>query len=135
MLMKRSKRLEKLFGDMFDIEWTDSFRYPTTHNKYANIYSLDNKLFVEMEMAGYGKGDINVSFDKGVLNISASKQITDDKDIVWYNKSFIGGLTEKSISVPVEIQEDKIVAELENGILTISMDLKEKETPKKIKIS
>ena len=73
-------------------------------------------------MPGVDKKDIDVKFKNETLHIKCTKSLSDKE------KSFYGVKTEQSYrNFPAGIDSSKISAEMENGVLAISLPKREED--------
>ena len=99
----------------------------------TNIEELENEYILTVEVPGISKKDITIDYEDSYLTISVEKKELDE------NKRFIRReISETSYSRSFyfeSINEDKIKAKLEDGILTIKVEkLKPEIKNKKIRI-
>ena len=87
----------------------------------CDIYEKDDKYYIEMEVPGFKKEDIDISLKEGYLTIKAEKKMSnEEKD---ENKKFLRKernyvKTERSFNLG-NIGEENIDASFENGVLNI----------------
>lgn len=85
--------------------------------------SEDEKAYhVSVELPGMDEKDIKVELHDGVLTISGEKKTeseTSEKDFHRRERSF--GSFKRSISVPVEVVEEKVEATFDKGVLHVVM--------------
>lgn len=87
----------------------------------CDIYEEDNKYFIEMEVPGFKKEDIDISLKEGTLTVKAEKKMSnEEKD---ENKKFLRKersymKTERSFNLG-NVDEENIDASFENGVLVI----------------
>ncbi len=106
----------------------------------CDIYEKDNKYHIEMDIPGFKKDDVKISFEDGYLTVSCEKhEETHEKD---KEKKYIR--RERSFHESCErkfyvgnIDETNVNAEFKNGTLTIVVpkEEKEKESKKYININ
>ena len=84
-----------------------------------DITRTDNGYAVEIPVAGYRPDDINITLENGVLQVSGKTE----------KRSFT-----RSFVLPDEIDAENIDAKVENGLLTLTLNLLPKAKPKKISI-
>ncbi len=85
-------------------------------------------VYVRAELPGVTRDSINVEFVDGGLTIEASRN----------EKSGEGQApvaARRQVSIPDEIEADKVSAAYENGVLTVTLPRKEEAKPKKITVS
>ena len=99
----------------------------------TNIEELESDYIVTVEVPGVSKKDITIDYDDSYLTISVEKK-EDNSNKKYLRKE----ITETSFSRSFyleNINEDKIKAKLEDGILTIKIEKSKPEVKnKKIKI-
>ena len=99
----------------------------------TNIEELENEYLVTVEVPGVSKKDINIDYEDNYLIISVEKKedVTDKK----YLRKEITEASYQSSFYLENVNEDKIKAKLEDGILTIKIEkLKQEVKNKKIRI-
>ena len=104
-----------------------------------NIKEKEDLYEIELAAPGYSKKDFEVTIDDGYLNISAKKSETkNEKDEDYTRKEFSYESFERTLQLPESIEDEKIKAVYENGILKFSLAKKEEakhHKPKVIEIS
>lgn len=108
------------------------FRTPLT-----NITDEGNQYTVSTELPGLDKGDIEITVRDGVLEIKGEqKNEYEDKKEGYVRKEYHSSSYHRRFTIPENIDEDKIDAKLEKGILTLKLPKKEgeKKETKKIEI-
>jgi HSP20 family protein len=97
-----------------------------------NVYEKNNSLFVEAELPGFEKKDINISLENGILTISGEKKRTEkEEDKNYYCQEVLYGKFSRKIDVGQKINEDKIKASFKNGILHLELPYKKEITNRK----
>ncbi len=122
------------FGDFFKdlsipsvfIDWPPSFDY----GPRFKVTKEDNKYQIEGDMPGFDKKEINVSIKENTLEIKAKKEEKEEGKVT--RESIFKGYV-----LPEDAVTEKIQANYESGVLTISLPRnppKEPEEPKATKI-
>lgn len=88
----------------------------------VDIYETDKSWHVHAELPGVKKEDVKIDLSSDTLTISAESKFSNEytKDNVRYQERR-EGLFSRSLSVPDNIDRDKIQAKFENGVLMIDM--------------
>lgn len=123
-LVPRKVFLEEILDDFM----------PSTNatNMKCDIYEQDNKYFIEMDLPGYEKTDINIVADKEYLIIKVSKEQNNNEEQKNYIKKE-RCYNEMSRSFYIgSFDESEVKATFKNGILKIIIPKLEKEDFKKI---
>lgn len=117
----------KLFNDFFD-----NMNLVETNNLKCDIYEKDDVYHIEMDIPGFKKEEINVDFHKGNLTVTAEKkneEKEEEKNYIRRERTY--GKYVRSFYVG-EIDEDKIEAKFQDGILEIILPKKEASESKKL---
>jgi HSP20 family protein len=137
-----SRSTEDEFDRLFDRMlgwWGDGGREIAETATYpVDIREDEQNIYVEAEMPGFNKDEIDVSLEQGVLNIRAEHR-TEPK-----TEEESGGRThlrersyrriERSFSLPTNVDESDVDARLEGGVLYLTLKKTQAEQPPKIEI-
>ena len=100
----------------------------------VNIMEEEKEFVVEMAAPGMTKKDFNISIENGLLTISAENKVeTEDVKKNFTRKEFSFNSFTRSFTLPENVNEEKIDANYENGILKLHLGKKvmTKVPPKK----
>ncbi|MDD2346613.1 MAG: Hsp20/alpha crystallin family protein [Bacteroidales bacterium] len=101
----------------------------------ANIIEEKDKYFIELAAPGLEKADFNIKLSENVLTVSVEKEENIENAT---QREFSYTSFSRGFNIPETIQNEKIKAEYENGILQIALPKKEEaiiKPPREIKIS
>lgn len=129
-----------LFPSLFDFtrEWPDYF----TNNHYSstgtslpavNIRETVEGFEVEMAAPGMSKNDFSIELDNNLLTISSEKKNEQEQKegSRFTRKEFSYQAFKRTFSLPKEVvDDDKIRARYENGVLHLSIPKKEEAKPR-----
>jgi|GEM_PF-253518 len=123
------RNLNSLFNN--ENEYAARYDYPL-----VNAYDSTDFITVVAQVPGVAKEDLSVSYENGVLKISGRRKLHDvnDKAEVLRKERALGNF-EKSLQIPVKIDDSKITASLKNGIVTIVLPKSDDVKPKTININ
>ena len=89
------------------------------NNMKCDIYEKDNKYFIEMDIAGFSKDDIDIKLKDGLLTIKIEKKTqSDDKDKKYIRKERSYVKSERTFNLG-NVKEDEIDASFQDGVLNI----------------
>ncbi|QEN04363.1 Hsp20/alpha crystallin family protein [Thiospirochaeta perfilievii] len=102
----------------------------------VNVSDSKSEYKITCELPGMEQSDIELSIVSNVLTIKGTKQ----KDKVsdkgkFYRKEIWEGSFQRTLSLPTDVDSEKIVAQLDNGFLSISVPKREEAKPKQITIN
>ena len=87
-----------------------------------DVYQTPKAIVVKSTIAGVKPGDIDISINNDMLTIRGKREIKEEirEEDYLYRECYWGSFS-SSIILPVEIEAEKVEAELENGVLTITL--------------
>jgi HSP20 family protein len=126
--------------DAMDRLFEDSFITPAKMGGMPRIDVKDKKdsIVVKAELPGIKEEDINVEILDNVMTISGEKKEEKEEkeeDKGYYYKESHTGKFSRSFTLPSEVMTEKAVADMKNGILTITVPKIEPKKAQKINIA
>jgi HSP20 family protein len=98
----------------------------------ADIFETDNALEVVLEMPGVEKDHVEISVEDDVLDVSATIDFARYQGLRPLYTEYPIGHYRRSFSLPNRIDQHKIIAELRDGVLTVTLPKAEQAKPRKI---
>ena len=124
---------ESMFDHQLDTLNTNAQNYPPYNIVKTGKYTYD----IQVALAGYGKKDVDVSFENSVLTIKSIKD-NDVKEVEENEGMLHKGIAKRMFTKSFTIAEDVEIngAELKDGLLSVSMErvIPEHKKAKTIKI-
>ena len=101
----------------------------------VNLYELDDEFILTTEVPGTLPENLEVSVSGGVLTLkgtrSAPPGIADDQ---FRRHERVWGTWERSLSVPEHVEEEKVSAEFNDGILKVHFPKAAETSPRQIQV-
>lgn len=94
----------------------------------VDLYEDKENYFVRAELPGVERNDINVEMIEDYLTIAAARKSNQNGQEESFSFS-------RSVSIPESVQSDKVVAQYQDGVLTVTLPKKEEAKPRKIAVS
>lgn len=133
LLMSRSglQALDDLFHNMDDM-----FVRAQGESTPFEIDARDEggSIIIRADLPGVAKGDLNVTLEKGILTISAKREVHKETDGNVYIQERTFGSFSRSLRVPSNVG-DNIHATLKDGVLQLILERTEGSKPRKIVVS
>jgi HSP20 family protein len=101
---------------------------------YADIYETDEALTVVMEMPGVEKSRLNVALENDVLKVDGQIDFTKYRDMEPLYAEYNVGHYARSFTLSNKIDQEKISAQLEDGVLTLALPKAKQARPRRISI-
>jgi len=143
-LVKFTNRYPSFFDRFFDSElfdWT-SRNYSETNTTIpsVNIKESDNDFEVEMAAPGFTKNDFRVELNHDILTVSSEKKVENEtrEGQEFTKREFSYQSFCRSFTLPHTVDNQKISASYDNGILKVLIPKKEEaktRPPRTIEIS
>ncbi len=94
----------------------------------VDLYQDKDNTYVRAELPGVTRDAINVEMVNGSLSIQASRKAksAEGEETVSFSRL---------VSIPDDVQGDKVSAVYENGVLTVTLPRTEEAKPRKINVS
>ena len=100
-----------------------------------DVYEEGDNIIVKAEVPGVKKEDISVSLNGDILTISGKSQ--EEKEVKkenFYRKEIRSGTFSRSITLPAQIDKDKVKASYKDGVLHLTLPKSPEEKKKEVKI-
>lgn len=102
----------------------------------VDLKETDGALEVQAELPGVAEPDIEVQLADGVLTIKGEKkQEREEKEKGWYLMERSFGSFLRQIPLPVEVDEDRVEAKFDKGVLHVTLPKSAKAEAKTKKIA
>lgn len=127
------RRFSSLLDEFFnDVVSSDSGRL---YVPSVDISEDDTHYHVAVALPGLKKNDINIDLQDRRLTISGErKEETEKKNTKYHLMETRFGRFERSVMLPNNIDQEKIDARFEDGILRLDIEKKEKQVNRQIKV-
>jgi HSP20 family protein len=134
------------------VRWTDPFhefaqlqnsinRVFSDHATQAwvppvDIFQNGNKeVVIKAELPDMNREDIDITVDNGTLTLKGEKKFSNEvKEEQFHRIERRYGAFTRSFSLPDTVDAAKVGAEYKNGVLTITLPLREEAKPRQIKV-
>jgi len=132
----RDSIFDDLFHELYSLPTSFLSKSGMDLSPRIDISETDGEYKIEAELPGINQKEIDVKIDNNILTIKGKKEdVKEEKEKNYHLRERYYGAFQRSISLPNNIEPEKIKASFENGVLNISVPKSDKRTPKKIEIS
>jgi HSP20 family protein len=100
---------------------------------FADIYETDEALCVVMEMPGVERKDVDVGPENGVLRVDGRIDFSKYEGMEPVNTEYNVGHS-RSFTLSNKIDQEQISAQLEDGVLTLTLAEAKEAQPRRISI-
>jgi len=100
----------------------------------ADIYETEDALTVVLEMPGVEKKDVNVNIESDVLRVDGQIDFSKYENLDPVYSEYNVGHYARAFTLSDKIDQDGINAELDNGVLTLTLKKSKEALPRRIAI-
>ena len=101
----------------------------------TDIFETEGALTIVMEMPGAAKNDLDVSVEAGVLNVEGRVNFDTYAGLQPVYTEYNIGHYRRSFSLSSSIDQNKISAEMKDGVLTLVLPKVEQAKPRRISVT
>ncbi len=101
---------------------------------YADIHETEDALTVVMEVPGVERNDVNVALENDVLRVDGQIDFTKYEGMEPVYTEYNVGHYTRSFTLSNKIDQDRISAQLDDGVLTLTLPKAKEAEPRRISI-
>ncbi len=106
----------------------------TTAAYPVDIRETEDHLIIEAELPGFEKKDVDVTLENGVLSITAQRS-SEKREGQAHLAERRFNRVQRRFSLPTTVDESKVDAKLDNGVLTLRLSKREEAKARKITVN
>jgi len=99
-----------------------------------NVFQQGDDILVIIELPGIDKNNLQIQAKENTIRISGKKAVDYPEGVSVHRRERISGEFDRSLSIPVQLDPDRIKAEYRDGILTLFLPRAESDKPRTITI-
>ena len=122
--------LDRMIGDVWG-----GCPVPASLGYRVDVREDAEHVYVEAELPGLAKEDIEITLEDGVLTIAGEKKIENEEEREGYEvRERRYGKFSRTFELPSVVDEGKVRANLKDGVLLVTLDKREEVKPKRIEV-
>lgn len=127
--------IDRLFDSPLSALTSDSQQFLSGWLPTIDLYEEKDHFVLKAELPGMKKEDIDISLHGDVLTLSGERkeEETFDKAETYRAERFLGKF-QRTLTLPVAVQADKVQASYKDGILSVTLPKAEEAKPKQIQV-
>lgn len=99
-----------------------------------NVFRQGDDIVIVTEVPGIRKDDLQVQVKGNTIRIAGRKNVRYVDQVSLHRRERLAGDFDRAVTVPVEIDGDKVRAECRDGVLALYLPRAERDKPKSIAI-
>jgi HSP20 family protein len=128
-------RFQRALEQRLDSDWLQDTTTGTGAFPPINVFQQGNDFVAIIEMPGVSKDDLGLEVRGNTIRISGKKTVEYGRKASMHRRERVDGSFDRTISLPVQLDPDRVVAEYRDGILALSLPRAESDKPKAIKVN
>ena len=100
-----------------------------------NLFQQGDDLVAIIELAGVNKSDLEIQAKENTIRISGKKTFAYPEKISLHRRERLSGTFDRTLTVPIQIDADRIKAEYRDGVLALFIPRAETDKPRSITIN
>ncbi len=134
-LVTLREKMNRLFEEAFTGRGEEKDLVSGTWTPSVDIYETENSLVLTAEVPGIKEDDVEIKIEDNTLILQGERKFEKEtKEESYHRIERSYGSFYRSFTLPSSIDQDKIQAEHENGVLRITMPKRPELKPKKVKV-
>jgi len=135
---KELRTMQDQMNRMLDMAWNREFGEELKEGVWqppVDIYEDEQSVVIKAEVPDVDQKDIEVRIENNTLTLRGERKHSSEiKKENYYRVERYFGQFQRSFSLPQSINQDKVQATCERGILTITLPKREEVNPKQISV-
>ena len=127
-------RLQRALDTRLDSDWLSSATTGMGAFPPINLFQQGHDFVAIVELPGVKSDTLNVEAKDNSLRLSGTKSVEYDEKASLHRRERVAGSFDRTITLPIRIDPDRIKAECRDGILALFMPRAESDKPRSIKI-
>ncbi|MGB8952149.1 MAG: Hsp20/alpha crystallin family protein [Candidatus Aminicenantales bacterium] len=129
------EKMNRLFEDVFTPRGEEKDITASSWVPPVDIFETENELVLTAEIPGIEEKDVEIKIEDNALSIKGERKFEKEtKEENYHRIERAYGSFFRSFTLPNSVDQDKIQAEHENGVLKITMSKRQELKPRKVKI-
>ncbi|MGA2533278.1 MAG: Hsp20/alpha crystallin family protein [Candidatus Aminicenantales bacterium] len=129
------ERMNRLFEDMAASRGEEKDLTTSSWAPAVDIYETENEVVLTAEIPGIEEKDIEIKVEDNTLTLRGERKFEKEtKEENYHRIERAYGSFFRSFTLPAFVDQDRIEAEHENGVLKIRMPKRAELKPRKVKI-
>jgi HSP20 family protein len=99
-----------------------------------DAFEKDGNYTLRFDLPDVDPDDVDLTVENNVLTVNASRKREDDEDVNWLLRERPTGNHSRQIRLADSLDTGNVDASYENGVLTVTVPMREESKPRKVSI-
>ena len=115
-------------------DWLQDFTTSRGPFPPINVFQQGDDIVAIIELPGIDKGDLQIQAKDNTIRISGKKSVEYPDRVSVHRRERMFGEFDRTLTVPVNVDPDRVKAEYRDGILALFLPRVESDKPRTVKI-
>ncbi len=115
--------------------WLDSGTSGTGAYPPVNVFRRGDDIVVIAEVPGIKKSDLDIQVKGNTIRLAGTKAVSYSEKASLHRRERLAGRFDRAITIPFEIDAERVKAEAHDGIVALVIPRSEREKPRSINIA
>jgi HSP20 family protein len=136
-LAQMQDRINRIFGDAYTRRYDDDVMQRGDWAPPVDIFENDNQeIVLRAELPGVSKEDIDIRVENNTLTLRGErKRASEIRNEQYHRVERAYGAFSRTFSLPSRIDTEKVKADFKDGLLTITLPIRDEAKPKQIEVA
>lgn len=127
--------ITSVFDDFFPEITRENKKNAKVFQPYVDIHETETSTFITADLPGLKKEDISINVEENILSLKGerTRETKEEKDNYYKRERFFGKF-KREFTLPASVNHEKIIADYNDGVLTIEIPKPEEQKAKAIAI-
>jgi HSP20 family protein len=126
---------QRALESRLESDWLRSATAGTGAFPPINVFQQGDDLVAILELPGIDKSDLQLEAKNNTIRISGKKEIVYDEGTSVHRRERHSGTFDRTLTVPIQIDADRVKAEYRDGVLALFIPRAESDKPRSISIN
>ena len=127
--------LQQALDAFRESSWLESSLSGTGAYPPVNVFRRGDDFVLITEVPGIKKSDLEIQVKNNTIRIAGTKSVEYSDKASLHRRERLVGRFDRAVTIPVQIDGDKVKAEYRDGILALFLPRAEQDKPRSIKIA
>jgi HSP20 family protein len=99
-----------------------------------NVFRKGEDFALVAEVPGISRSDLEIQIKGRTVRLSGTKSVKYPEKASVHRRERLQGRFDRSITLPIEVDQDRVTAECRDGILAITLPRAERDKPRSVRI-
>ncbi|MCZ7543662.1 MAG: Hsp20/alpha crystallin family protein [Anaerolineae bacterium] len=133
-LLQLNEAFDRMYNDLGNRTTNGGAARPV-YRLPIDAYSTDDAIVIEAAMAGVDPNEVDITIDGDSLTIRAEVRRSEGEDRTYVLRERAYGVLERTLTLNVPVEVDKVNAQFNDGVLTLTVPKAESVKPRKISVN